>query len=296
MRVIFLGCGYLGYNLSVRLPAGTDMEMWGITSPYSDRQPAFKLVNVLNREELCRQNVQDAVIVDTVGLIARSEKADDEAEKLERLKQKQEELLAVLRQGGARRYVFLSSGGTIYGSSAVPVREEDPLQPQTLYARSKRIGEQAVQESGLPYLILRLANPYGGYQDAAKKQGVIPILLRKALKGEVFEQTTADSSVRDYLYISDLSAVLNRLLELGTENEILNVGSGRGTTLLEIKQTVEQETGRKLKVVSHPDPGQVAQIVLNTGKLRRLTGFVPQVSLREGIHREAERIRWEEGL
>ena len=65
--------------------------------------------------------------------------------------------------------------------------EDAPLHPITLYARSKTRCERVIRQSGLPYLILRLANPYGGHQTTDKKQGVIPILIEKALSHEAFE-------------------------------------------------------------------------------------------------------------
>ena len=65
-----------------------------------------------------------------------------------------------------------------------------------------------IRQSGLPYLILRLANPYGGHQTTDKKQGVIPILIEKALSHEAFEMWASPHSSRDYIYIEDFALSL----------------------------------------------------------------------------------------
>ena len=75
---------------------------------------------------------------------------------------------------GARLFIFMSSGGTVYGNAAEPICEDAPLHPDHALRPKARPAEQVIRQSGLPYLILRLANPYGGHQTTDKKQGVIP--------------------------------------------------------------------------------------------------------------------------
>lgn len=293
MRVIFLGCGYLGYNLS-RLMGDFAVEMWGIDSPYVSRQSNFHYVNVFDKEAMAAMDMRDAVVIDTVALVANNARDDDEEAALQRLKDQYENLLAALKAGGIRLFVFFSSGGTVYGDIAHPAEETDPLSPQTLYARSKVLEEEMIRATGIPYLILRVANPYGGYQIAGKRQGVIPVLIRKALTGEIFELWNSEESQRDYIYIDDLAAAIRLLLQNSVMNETVNVSAGSGTSLKQLMDTVEQETGRKLEVMRMASDVPVVQDnVLNIAKLKRLTGFAAAVSIAEGIRRETERIREE---
>ena len=294
MRVIFLGCGYLGYNLSRLLADDFAVEMWGIDSPYVSRQSNFHYVNVFDKEAMAAMDMRDAVVIDTVALVANNARDDDETAALQRLREQYENLLAALKAGGIRLFVFFSSGGTVYGDIAHPAEETDPLSPETLYARSKVLEEEMIRLSGIPYLILRVANPYGGYQIAGKRQGVIPVLIRKALTGETFELWNSEESQRDYIYIDDLAAAIRLLLQNNVMNETVNVSAGSGTSLKQLMAAVEQETGKKLEVMRMASDVPVVQDnVLNIAKLKRLTGFAAAVSIAEGIRRETERIREE---
>ena len=294
MRVIFLGCGYLGYNLSRLMADDFAVEMWGIDSPYVSRQSNFHYVNVFDKEAMAAMDMRDAVVIDTVALVANNARDDDETAALQRLREQYENLLAALKAGGIRLFVFFSSGGTVYGDIAHPAEETDPLSPQTLYARSKVLEEEMIRLSGIPYLILRVANPYGGYQIAGKRQGVIPVLIRKALTGETFELWNSEESQRDYIYIDDLAAAISLLLKNNVTNETVNVSAGSGTSLKQLMSAVEQETGNKLEVMRMASDVPVVQDnVLNIAKLKRLTGFAAAVSIAEGIRRETGRIREE---
>lgn len=294
MKVIFLGCGYLGHNLSRLTDDRFDISVLSIPSPYTDRTDHFEEVNVFDPEQLKKVNLKDAVIVDTTGLVPNNATSSDENAMLEDLLGKYRNLLGVLKEGGAARFVYISSGGTVYGSGNRAFRETDEIHPASLYARFKVMTEQLIKEFGLEYVIIRLANPFGGYQDPDKRQGVIPILARKALLGEVFEMWTDGSSVRDYIYITDVAEALARLIEKGAGNTIVNIGSGTGTSLKDVISEVELNTGRKIRMeYQKSEVPVVGSTVLNIEKLKELTGFVPEVSFHEGVRLEVERVKKE---
>ena len=294
MRVIILGCGYLGYNLYELLKQRFETELWGIESPYSPLVPEMINVNAFDPGAMAEQNLKDAVVIDAIGLIANNASAENEEEALNRLYIPYSRLITSLKFGGVSRFVFFSSGGTIYGNTDLPISEDHPIAPMSLYARSKAGIEDLIRKSDLPYLILRLSNPYGGYQIAEKKQGVIPILIRRALRNEPFEMYVSGDSVRDYFYISDLGQAVTGLLECGAVNDTVNVGSGQGTSLNEIIRLVQEATGETVSIIQKASEMPVVQsIVLNIDKLKRLTGYEPAVSLREGIAEETLRIKKE---
>ena len=294
MRVVILGCGYLGYNLYCLLKEAFQTELWGIESPYSAFVPEMKPVNAFDPGAMAEQDLTDAVVIDAIGLIANNASAEDEEEALNRLYIPYMHLITSLKQGGAKRFVFFSSGGTIYGNTDHPITEEDPIAPMSLYAKSKAGIEELIRKSDIPYLILRLSNPYGGYQIAEKKQGVIPILIRKALLDEPFELFARKDSVRDYFYITDLAAAVGGLIRSGVTNATVNVGSGIGTGLSDIIRMVEESTGKQVRIeVKASDVPVVQSIVLNINKLHELTGFEPEVPLQEGIGMETSRIKKE---
>ena len=294
MRLIILGAGYLGYNLCGLLKDRFDVELWGIDSPYVPLLDSFTRVNAFDPAAMAKENLRDAVVIDAIGLVANTAKADDEEAELKRIGAMYKTLVTSLKEGGASLLISFSSGGTIYGNTSRPISEEDPVSPASLYARSKLLSETMIRTSGLDYLILRLSNPYGGYQVAEKKQGVIPILIRKAFLHERFEMWADEGSVRDYFYITDLASAIAGLLDKGIRNEIINVGSGKGTSLGEIIAMVEKETGETVRIERREITVPMVQsIVLDITKLERLVGWKAEVTLKEGIRLETERIREE---
>ncbi len=294
MKVIFLGAGYLGYNLCKLLEKEYDTTLWGIDSPYTPLAKSFYKVNAFDEEALLKLDFKDAVVVDTISLVSNDARSEDEETILENVKKKYEILIHTLQKGNVKQFIFFSSGGTIYGSHDEKVREDSSVHPQTLYAKSKVMLEKLLQESGINYLILRLSNPYGGYQIAGKRQGVIPILIRSALLDEPFHLWASSTSVRDYFYIDDLAKAISLLIQNNVQNEIINVGSGIGSSLDEVIHIVEKETGKKIEITREDSNVPIVDsIVLDIEKLNKLTGYKPSVDLEEGIQLEIERIKEE---
>lgn len=294
MKIVFLGCGYLGFNLSEQLKNENEIEVWGLKSPYSSLSSQFKEIDAFDVDSLDKMDLENTIIIDTVSLLANNAKSENEQEVLDSLCSKYSKLFTYLKDRKIHSYYFISSGGTVYGDSDLPISEEHHLYPRTLYAKSKERLEKCLATSGLNYVILRLSNPYGGYQVTDKKQGVIPVLIEKVLNNDVFELWGNLTTVRDYIYISDLSAAITCLISSDVNNEIVNVGSGIGTSLQEVFDEVEQTTGTKINLKhSLSDVPIVDSIILDISKLKRMTGFNIQVSLAEGIKKEVERIQEE---
>lgn len=296
-RVIILGCGYLGYNLYALLRNTFPTEIWGIDSPYASKVLDFREVDAFNPDEMDALDFHDAVIIDAIGLVANNAVSENEEMALDGIAGNYRRLLRSLKKGGAKRFLFFSSGGTVYGNSLKPISEENILHPMTLYSRSKTREEEVIQESDLDYLILRLSNPYGGYQISGKRQGVIPILIRKAYQNDPFEMWIDGDSIRDYFYITDLAQAIRLLIQKEISREIINVGSGIGTSLNEVIHLTQEATGHPIRIVpKSSDVPVVRAIVLDISKLRRLTGYEPSVTMQQGIALENERIREELGL
>lgn len=294
MKIVFLGCGYLGFNLSELLKNEHDVEVWGLKNPYSSLSTMFCEIDVFDIDSLASMDLEDAVIIDTVSLLGNNAKSDNEQEVLDSLCNKYLKLFNYFKQRKIHTYYFISSGGTVYGDSNLPISENHHLHPRTLYAKSKERLEQCIIDSNLNYVILRLSNPYGGFQVTDKKQGVIPVLIEKVVKGEVFELWGNLTTVRDYIYITDLSSAINHLIKRNASKEIVNVGSGLGTSLQQVFDEVEMATKAKINL-KHclSDVPIVESIILDITKLKELTDFDIQVSLQEGIQKEVERIKEE---
>ena len=182
------------------------------------------------------------------------------------------------------KFVYFSSGGTIYGDRkgvVLPFTEEDPMAPISYYGWSKQMMENSIlymhRTQQLRYLIIRPSNPYGKGQNLHGKQGLIAVALGKILAGESIQVWGDGSVVRDYIYIDDLGkAIVDVLSNDSIENETLNIGSGVGYNINEIIDVLRNVVEEDVKV-EHIAARQVdvSAVVLDISKLRRLVHFQP---------------------
>lgn len=191
-------------------------------------------------------------------------------------------LLKVCQDRGIGKFVFLSSGGTVYGNGLDRKKETDPLLPQSTYGKIKVAIEELVVASGLPYLILRPSNVYG--RRIVKENqllGAVDIFLRRILDGEKVRIWGDGENTRDYLYVKDLVAfVLHSLDQL---TGIYNVGTEVGLSLNKIVQVIEEVTDKKAQIEYLPARNtDVRANVLDVSRAKA-TGWSPRYSLEEGV-------------
>jgi len=206
-------------------------------------------------------------------------------------------LLQAAKQQGARKIVFVSSGGTVYGiPRQVPIPETHPTDPISSYGISKLAIEKYLavfrSEHGLDYVILRVANPYGPHQNPERAQGAIAVFAWRALNRQPIEIWGDGSVVRDYVCVSDVIEAMMRAAEYRGEERLFNVGSGVGHTLNDIVQVIERVIGRHVEV-NHATARSVdvPVNVLDISRARRYLGWTPAVSFEEGIERSIMAIR-----
>lgn len=198
---------------------------------------------------------------------------------------------------GVRKVVFASSGGTVYGQPhAVPIAEGHPTEPITSYGIVKLAVEKylALFEHlyGLDYTALRISNPYGPYQNPGGQQGVVPVFLHRLRAGQPVTIWGDGSVVRDYLYVSDLVEALKLAARAGTRQKVLNVGSGRGTSLNELVAIIARVTGERPEVEYVAGRSlDVPANVLDVARVRDELGWRPRTGLDEGIDRTWDWVR-----
>ena len=294
MKIIFLGCGYLGHNLS-RYFTDWQLKVWGLDSPYSFIDE-FEAVDVFALKPSQLADIHDAVVVDTLSLFPFNFQTDDEPLFLNNFVNRYQRLYADFMHAGIRQYIYLSSGGTVYGNCTIPCREDFPLNGYGLnvYSTSKVILEKVIAQSGMPYTILRLSNPYGGYQLTNRKQGVIPVLIESALFQKTFQCWNTLESKRDYIYIADVAKAMRLIIEHHLVDDIYNVGEGRSSTLGTIIDMVQTITHQTIPMeINIQNEGIVTDSLLDITKLHQACGFVADIDLFTGIGYEVERIKKE---
>ncbi len=178
------------------------------------------------------------------------------------------------------RFIFFSSGGTVYGSrnDVSPFVETDPMRPISYYGWSKQMMENCIlfmhRTKGLNYLILRPSNPYGHGQNLYGKQGLVAVAIGKLLRDEQIDVWGDGSAVRDYIYVDDLAKIFVKLIEGDVHNMTLNIGSGRGYSVNDVLAFLKIVSGKDLKIVyQNPRPVDVSNMVLDTTMLRNAISY-----------------------
>ena len=212
-------------------------------------------------------------------------------------------------RNGCGRYLFSSSAAIYRPGDDFAVDEDSPLDPQSPYARTKVVTEQLLADCSAAYdlrvLSLRYFNPIGadpqlrsGLQ-VARPSHLLGRLLDAQDNGEEFLLTGVDwptrdgSGIRDYLHVWDLAqahvAALRRfdnVLPVGGYRtyDVINLGTGSGTTVKEFVEAFEIVTGQPIRVrETERRPGDNAGSFTRSTKARELLGWQPQFTIEQGI-------------
>lgn len=197
------------------------------------------------------------------------------------------------------RVIFISSGGTVYGvHDRTPVKENHPQKPICSYGIIKKTIEDYLymfdKLYGLDYRVFRLSNPYGERQNPFVAQGVVPVFLKKIIKGETIEIWGDGGVERDYIYISDAVKALVKSLEIDTKEKIFNLSSGEGHTLNNILAVMEKVTGiRPMVIYKEKRNVDVPVSVLDNSLISSVYGWKPGTPLEKGIKKTYEYLKKE---
>ena len=152
-----------------------------------------------------------------------------------------------------KRFIFLSSGGTIYGpGAAIPTPEIHPTNPINSYGITKLMAEKYIQlfghVDGLEYVILRVANPFGPGQTFRKGQGLVPAVIDRWKAGLPVKIYGNGDARRDYIFVKDVIEALEAAIDLeGSPQLVLNIGSGKSASINEVLDAIESVVGSELK-------------------------------------------------
>ncbi|MGV1047099.1 MAG: GDP-mannose 4,6-dehydratase [Solirubrobacterales bacterium] len=200
-------------------------------------------------------------------------------------------VLEAARGAGGARFVFVSTGGAIYGEGAgqrLPLDESTAIAPLSAYGQSKYAAEGylALFERlyGLSTMALRLGNVYGPRQDPLGEAGVIAIfcgLLAAGGRPKIFGDGT---QTRDYLYVGDVVAAALAASE-STATGPVNLGTGREASVLELAEILGRLGGAEdfEPEFAPPRAGEVQRIALDATRAERELGWRPTTSLEEGL-------------
>ncbi|MEJ2482428.1 MAG: NAD-dependent epimerase/dehydratase family protein [Gemmatimonadota bacterium] len=213
-------------------------------------------------------------------------------------------LLEAARDGEVPRFLFVSSGGAIYGEAGeVPSPETTLKAPLSGYGVSKLAGEHYLYAFrklfGIEGASLRYSNVYGPRQDPNGEAGVVAVFSNRLLSRKPLTIYGDGMQTRDYVYAEDVARAnllltTTPLLEPTTVDDVaFNVATGEETSVVRLAETLLTAAGVEVEVQhAPPRKGEVLRSCLRTEKLRGL-GWVPQVSLEQGLRNTYEHIAQE---
>lgn len=197
---------------------------------------------------------------------------------------------------GARKLIYASSGGTVYGEPAsLPVDEGHPIGPASSYGISKYTAEAYLRlysvQGGPGYTVLRLPNVYGPRQKPTGEAGVVAIFAYKMLQGQRPVIFGDGSKTRDYVFVSDVVEAALAAMEQG-DSAIYNLGTGLETSDQEVFDAVAGAARfQEPPIYGEVRPGEIYRMALDASKARRELGWEATVPLADGVARTVEYIR-----
>lgn len=197
-------------------------------------------------------------------------------------------LLECARGVETRKIIYISTGGAAYGEPRyLPCDEDHPIDPLCPYGISKHTPEHYLalyhRLYGMDFTVLRYPNVYGPRQDPYGEAGVIAIFAGQMLRGERVVINGTGEQERDFVSVRDITTANLAALSLGG-GQIINLGSGRGTSVNEIFFALAEIIDYRQPPLFGPaKSGEVFKIYLTGGKAHNLLRWTPTISLDAGL-------------
>jgi UDP-glucose 4-epimerase len=185
----------------------------------------------------------------------------------------------------------------VYGDQQEqPLHESSQPQPHSPYAVSKLAAEYYVRSIGdlwgIDTVSLRVFNAFGpGQHLPPSHPPVIPNFLKQAVRGGTIVIHGNGKQTRDYVYIDDVvNAMIAAATAPGLDNLVINIGSGRETSVLDLVKVVMQVTGTKPETITNQknDPG-VSRMCSDLSIAEKKLGYKPHFKLEDGLRLTLER-------
>src|SRR5688572_10322374 len=208
---------------------------------------------------------------------------------------------------GCGRFIFVSSGGVIYGEPEQrPTPEQLPKLPLSPYGVTKLVGEHYLHSyanvRGLEYAALRYSNVFGPRQDPHGEAGVVAIFSTRIGRGQPLTIFGDGEQTRDYVFVGDVVNANLALAEAALpkpqtlDARGFNVGTGVPTSVNELARLLMRAAGREVPLqYAEARPGELQHSCLDATRLRRL-GWAPQGTMLDDLRTTYEYINRQEAL
>ena len=314
------GTGYIGSHTVVELfNAGyevvvvddfsnSDPKILDQIEKISGKKPAFVQLDLCNEHEVNLFANANRDIDGIIHFAAFKAVGESVQQPLKYYRNNFYSLINILTAFNSKIQLVFSSSCTVYGQpDQLPVTEDAPVKKaESPYGNTKQIAEEILQETcavtpDLKVIALRYFNPVGAHASAligelpiGVPQNLIPFITQSAIgkRGAITvygnDYNTPDgSAIRDYIHVVDLAkahvAAIKRLESgKGANYEVFNVGTGKGSSVLEIIHAFEQSTGEKLNyVIGARREGDVEQTYGDVSHSNKVLGWKAELGLEE---------------
>lgn len=294
------GAGFVGSHLANRLLADGD------TVVVIDNLSSGSIENLDSRVNFYEMDIQDPKIAE----IFEKEKPDfvfhlaaqiDVRKSVENpIEDAKINLLGTLNvlesagKSGAKKVIFASSGGAIYGDTDIfPTPETRCEQPLSPYGIHKLAAEKSLffykKVNGLDYTILRMSNIYGPRQSVKGEAGVMAIFINRLLNAEQPYINGDGNQTRDYIFVKDVTQAFV-LAKNATESDKFNIGTGVEISVNETFDKIVKGMGLNVPKMYKPaKPGEQMRSCLDSSRAKTELGWSPEYDIDRGIK---ETIQW----
>jgi len=174
------------------------------------------------------------------------------------------------------KIIFAGSSSTFGDPLYLPIDEEHPQNPKSVYAKSKLVAEQQIIDSGVDYAILRFFNVFGGRM---RPNTVIPIFIERAKRGE--DLVCNGNPLRDFTYVGDCIEATIKAMDV---NGIFNIGTGRSHSIKWLAEKIVEKYDSDSRIIDQGRLGIDPTITLsNSHKARKELGWKPKTTLEEWL-------------
>lgn len=197
-------------------------------------------------------------------------------------------VLDAASRASVRRIVYASSASVYGNPTSLPMREDDKLAPITPYCVAKLAGEQMLdfyaRRANLSWLSLRFFNVYGpGQPTDAYYTSVVVTFLNRLAAGEAPVIDGRGDQSMDFVYVTDVARSVGMALDSQATGEVLNVGTGRQTTIADLAELLIKASGVDVQPVFRPREVLVTQRQASIDRIAEAIGWTPRIELEEGL-------------
>jgi UDP-glucose 4-epimerase len=267
-------------------------EAWGVDI----RQPEFTsalgkvtIADIRDPEEMLRACKGADAVIHTAAQVSVQRSTEDPAFDVETNVLGTVRTLKAAKDAGVSKFVFISSAAVYGNPHYIPVDEDHPVAPLSVYGSSKLSAEHFVQafgsSFGLRWVIIRPFNFYSPRADPKSPySGVITKFTQNANAGLPLRIEGDGSQTRDFLHAADVARLVRLSMESDNSGMVLNGGSGQATSIMDLAEVIKKVCPGEVRV-EHiaPRTADIKNSVAKVQRAKEMVGFSTRISLEEGL-------------